>query len=66
MDGKSILLALGLCLLQILSTQDRASAQTIRGQVTDAASAQNFQFFHCTETVRFLISVPAGITRKRS
>ena len=41
MDGKKIVLALGLCLLQILSTQDRASAQTIRGQVTDAATGMS-------------------------
>lgn len=38
MDGKIIALALGLCLLQTISTGDRASAQIIRGQVTDAAT----------------------------
>jgi len=36
--ARKIVLALGLCLLQILCSQNRASAQTIRGQVIDAAT----------------------------
>ena len=38
MGRKIIVIALGLCLFQIVSTQNRSFAQTIRGQVTDAAS----------------------------